>query len=99
MNSFGQLGDGTNFDRRIPTQVVGEHRFAQIVAGEFFTCGRKSSGEIYCWGAGGSLCGVSGLIPTLLSSILKFSHLAGDNYHTCAVSFSGRAYCWGNNGY
>ena len=50
LNSFGQLGDGTEQPRATPTKVAGGIVFRSITAGAFQTCGATAGGEAYCWG-------------------------------------------------
>ncbi|HET9274776.1 MAG TPA: hypothetical protein VFN96_01765, partial [Gemmatimonadales bacterium] len=38
-NQFGQLGDGTNVNRMVPTRVAGGLAFRQVSAGSHHTCG------------------------------------------------------------
>ena len=47
----GQLGDGTNTDRRRPTPVAGNLSLSQIVAAEGFTCAVTRDRRAYCWGS------------------------------------------------
>ena len=53
MNSYGQLGNGTKNDSRVPVPVSGGLTFASISAGHFHTCGVTTDGVTYCWGAEG----------------------------------------------
>jgi alpha-tubulin suppressor-like RCC1 family protein len=46
----GQLGDGTNTNRRTPTPVAGGLLLSQIVAAESFTCAVGRDHRAYCWG-------------------------------------------------
>jgi len=50
-NLDGQVGDGTQELRNVPTLVAGGHDFAVISVGGFHTCGVTSGGAAYCWGA------------------------------------------------
>jgi serine/threonine-protein kinase len=50
-NAYGQLGDaamspGGSTARR----VVGVDEVTEIVSGDYFTCARRNSGEVRCWG-------------------------------------------------
>jgi hypothetical protein len=49
-NSHGQLGDGSNQDRAVPTAVSGGRTFTEISAGRHFTCARQADGGVWCWG-------------------------------------------------
>ena len=51
VNEYGELGDGTTFDRSTPGDVVGLHGPAvSISAGSFSTCALLRSGAVDCWG-------------------------------------------------
>jgi alpha-tubulin suppressor-like RCC1 family protein len=50
-NWTGSLGDGTTTQRAVPTrEFLGFTDWADVQAGDNSTCGRRSGGEIYCWG-------------------------------------------------
>ena len=46
----GQLGDGTTISRLVPAAVVRSLVFAEVYAGRQSTCGRTTTGRVYCWG-------------------------------------------------
>src|SRR5438093_9846733 len=105
-NNRGQLGDGTPFDRLVPTAVAGGLTFAALSAGDGASCGLTPTGAAYCWGFNNS--GQLGdgtttdrLSPTPVAGGLTFAMLsAGNNAaggHTCGVTTSGATYCWGRN--
>ena len=50
VNNYGQVGDGTNTERRTPTLVAGGHSFTRLTGGGEHNCGRTIAGAIYCWG-------------------------------------------------
>ena len=53
-NDYGQLGDGTLFERRsAPVAVATEARFTTLGAGARHTCGVASDGLTQCWGWNG----------------------------------------------
>lgn len=51
-NEYGQLGDGTLFERSIPVKVSmpGNRTPVDVEAGYHHTCVRFQSGEVGCWG-------------------------------------------------
>jgi hypothetical protein len=51
----GQLGDGgPNANRHVPTLVAGGATdWAQPAPGYRHSCGRRTSGHLYCWGSNG----------------------------------------------
>jgi len=50
LNDFGQVGDGSDTDRSVPTPVSGGHLFTALVSGYQHTCGLNAAGAIFCWG-------------------------------------------------
>ena len=46
----GSLGAGPSPASATPVAVSGGHHFAEDAVGEVFACGRKSNGEVWCWG-------------------------------------------------
>jgi len=53
-NGFGQIGDGSGFDRLAPFPVSGALRFATLDGGWMHTCARQTDGAVYCWGYSGN---------------------------------------------
>jgi alpha-tubulin suppressor-like RCC1 family protein len=53
LNSWGQLGNATEFSVRSvdPVPVSGERHFTRISAGFRSACGITEEGELYCWGS------------------------------------------------
>jgi len=50
-NGHGQLGaDVRDPVVSTPVQVVGDHRFVALAAGERHTCGLEANGSLWCWG-------------------------------------------------
>jgi len=49
-NIFGQLGDGTNLERRIPVQVSGLSDVIAIGAGGYHCLALKQDGSVWAWG-------------------------------------------------
>lgn len=49
-NGYGQVGDGTNVDRRSPVAVAGGLSFSVLSAGGYHTCGVTSASDAVCWG-------------------------------------------------
>jgi alpha-tubulin suppressor-like RCC1 family protein len=90
-NAFGQLGDGTQVDRAVPTAVASQ-AFVQLSAGAFHTCGLTAAGVAYCWGRNGSgqlgdgtrTDGVGG--PVAVSSPgTTFRSISAGELFTCGV--------------
>jgi alpha-tubulin suppressor-like RCC1 family protein len=50
LNDHGQLGDGTQSNRFVPTPVAGGWRVTRIAAGLSHACGLLADGTAFCWG-------------------------------------------------
>ena len=111
-NGYGQLGDGTNTDRNIPTHVPGLTGVVALATGFRHSCALKADGAVSCWGdnAYGQLgdgttvnkpspTAVTGLI-TLVDIVtgVKVAAISAGVYHTCALKSNGVVRCWGYNG-
>jgi len=82
--------------------------FADITAGDEFTCARKYNGNVYCWGIdtqgqvgrlpkGNCPAGACVDRPMLVTTA---SQIDAGSSHVCTLDANGAAYCWGdgNNG-
>ena len=104
-NASAQVGDATRIDRTAPFFVTGFSAGAsRVVAGNAHSCALSSSGEMYCWGAGGlgQLASNDGsgdrLTPTGVATFgPRLLDLATGGDSTCAITESGEARCWGRN--
>jgi alpha-tubulin suppressor-like RCC1 family protein len=99
-NEFGQVGDGTTTDRRVPTPVVGAPRFSPPFPGDH-ACAQDLAG-LYCWGrntSGETGRGTTGTAPSpaLVTGGLVFQQVAVGDDFTCGQENSGVTYCWGAN--
>lgn len=104
-NLFGQLGDGSTFNRFVPTQVSGlSSGVSFLAAGNVSSCAIRS-GALSCWGWNdeGQL-GDGTLTPSntpvavtgMGSGVQQFS-LAPNSKSACAVITGGAVKCWGKN--
>ena len=102
-NTYGQLGDGTENERTVPTEVDGGLTFESISAGGFHTCGLAADRRASCWGA--NFAGQLGIgtidgdrtTPSLVLRVEfdALGELGGSN--SCGIGSDGEAYCWGSN--
>ncbi len=102
----GQLGTGNTGQQTSPTREVSNAtNWANVSAGNSYTCAVKNDGSLWCWGTGGS-----GRLGTgdnnqqnspirEISNANNWSHVSAGNAHTCAVKSDGSLWCWGYNYY
>ena len=107
-NTYGQLGDGTNVDRSLPTAVLTGMRFTQIASGKTHTCAVATDGTVWCWGDNGNGKFGNGNetdsnIPvqgaTFVGSSVSFTSVSAGEVLSCGISTVKAVYCWGNNDY
>jgi alpha-tubulin suppressor-like RCC1 family protein len=106
-NGFGQVGDGTTNDRRVPVMVAGlAHGVVAITAGGGHSCALTSRGAVKCWGSNylgelGDGTTTRRLTPVAVSGLFRGVRAlaAGGEAHGCAVMSAGSVKCWGYNGY
>ncbi|MCL2823327.1 MAG: hypothetical protein FWD57_04985, partial [Polyangiaceae bacterium] len=102
-NQEGQIGDGTNLSRSVPTPVIGlPEKAVDISAGGYHSCAVMEGGTDWCWGGGkwGQL-GNGGIIdrstPAKVNNSANISSIVTGYLHTCDISASGALRCWGAN--
>jgi hypothetical protein len=50
-NDAGELGDGSYTDSEVPVAVSGGGTWSAVSASWHHTCGVKTGGALFCWGA------------------------------------------------
>jgi alpha-tubulin suppressor-like RCC1 family protein len=82
--------------------VIASVDLSQIASGNNFTCVRKSTGTVACWGRGtegrlGDGLATSRSTPADVLDLDDAIDLAVGSNHACALRKSGAVYCWGLN--
>ena len=103
----GKIGSGAGTgDQLTPVEVTGGGIWTQVSAGEDTSCGIKSNGRAYCWGArdygrigdGGATTGAQ-LTPILVAGGGTWKKISTDQTHTCGLKMDNSAWCWGSGEY
>lgn len=102
----GQVGDGgvPAASRPVPVEVFGRTAdWTSVSAGSSHTCGRKTSGRLYCWGDNGERQLGDGTergrrFPReVAGGTADWSSVSAGHRHTCARKLNRRMFCWGDN--
>ena len=104
-NPFGALGLGDKQPRLTPTEVSGQRTdWADVSAGSFHTCARRSTGRLFCWGynvvgqVGNGTETQAALTPRQVAGgLTDWTSVSAGGAHTCAGRSSGGLFCWGGN--
>lgn len=103
---FGQLGTGDTSDLASPSAPIalpGGATATAISAGNYHTCALLDTGEVSCWGKGGTGelgTGVDGdssspAIPVVFPDGATAVAVSAGSQHSCAVLDTGEVSCWG----
>lgn len=103
INHDGCLGSGLPIpSSNVPVQVIGVNDATGLAAGFGHTCAVRNSGEIACWGHGGSGALGDGLstssaTPVAVLNISDAVKISAGLFFTCALRAMGQVLCWGAN--
>ncbi len=98
-NAHGQLGDGTEVDRRRPVEVERVADAVAVAAGDWHTCALRRDRRVICWGSGwlGDGYHHEAGRPLLVPDLEDVVQVGVGGLHTCARRADGRVLCWGIN--
>jgi alpha-tubulin suppressor-like RCC1 family protein/serine/threonine protein kinase len=101
-NHYGQLGDGTTFDRRTPIQVPGLSGIVAIASGSWHGLALKSDGSVWAWGknnAGqlGDGTTTDHSAPAPVRGLSGVVAVSGGEAHSLALRDDGSVWAWGMN--
>ncbi|GAB4561471.1 MAG: hypothetical protein Tsb0020_09010 [Haliangiales bacterium] len=97
-NHRGQLGDGSESDRRRPVDVEFDRdgaEFGQVTdmcTAPDYSCARKADGTLWCWGD------EHGRKPRQIADTVAPDGLSCGNTHACYVRQDSTVWCFGSNG-
>ena len=103
-DGVGQLGNGAPLAPvSTPSAVLVSGTWTHLSAAAFYSCGVRTSGAAFCWGAdgfgqlGNGAPKANTNQPSAVIGGLLFTQVAPGQVHTCGLATSGAAYCWGSN--
>ena len=76
--------------------------WAQVAAGDQFTCALTTQGAAWCWGSAlfgqlGNNTTTPSPVPVAVAGAHVFTTISAGSDHACAIDGSGNTWCWGLN--
>jgi alpha-tubulin suppressor-like RCC1 family protein len=101
-NGFGQLGNNSTNDSKVPIQVSGLTGVVKVAAGSNHSMALTSAGNLYVWGynASGQIGDGTTTTPRktpVQSSLANVVAMAAGANHSVALTSGGDVYTWGKN--
>jgi alpha-tubulin suppressor-like RCC1 family protein len=106
LNSFGQLGDGTNISPQVlPVQATAlGSTVADLAIGGYHNCAVKNDSTVWCWGynemgtLGDGSVGPAKPSPVQVVPLgTTVAQVVAGPFTTCAITKDHAAWCWGLN--
>lgn len=101
-NRFNQLGDGTNIDKAVSTQIGTDTDWLMVAAGQNYTVAIKVDGTLWAWGSNdygqlGDGTNTARAVPVQTGAANDWLSVSAGATHVLAVTRDGRLFAWGGN--
>ena len=103
-NHHGQLGDGTDIDRRVPTRIGTASDWQAVAAVIHHSLALKTDGSLWAWGDNeygqlGDGTDIDRRVPTRIGTASDWQVVAAGHHHSLALKTDGSLWTWGRNQY
>jgi alpha-tubulin suppressor-like RCC1 family protein/rhodanese-related sulfurtransferase len=98
-NEYGQLGDGTGINQRLPVKVPGLENVTAIACGPYFSMAVKKDGTVWGWGLNEEGLLGTGNIPVKIPGLKNIIFIACSGNQAFAVKKDGTVWAWGSNSF
>jgi alpha-tubulin suppressor-like RCC1 family protein len=101
-NSSGQLGDGTQLNKNIPTQIATSVNWKAVSSNSSTTAAIKTDGSLWTWGNNvlgqlGDGTTILKSVPTQIGTTKDWSSIRVAFEYVHAIKFDGSLWSWGYN--
>lgn len=97
-NEYGQLGDGTGVNHRIPVKIPGLMNITAIACGPNFSLALKKDGTVWGWGFNeNGLLGGAENVPVKIPGLKNITSIVCGAGYAFAVKKDGTVWGWGSN--
>jgi RHS repeat-associated protein len=103
-NRFGQLGDGSTYNRLSPVEVNNQFGSFSAVAGGAHSLAINMDNSVWAWGNNlygqlGDGTSVNRLVSAHTSTLAGIGSVTAGKQHSLALATNGAVYAWGANSY
>ncbi|GGR18131.1 RCC1 domain-containing protein [Deinococcus ruber] len=101
-NSYGQLGNGTTTNSKVPVTVSGLTNVVAVAGGTYHSLALTSGGTVQSWGFNGlgdlgNGTTTDSTVPVTVSGLTKVVAVASGSVHSLALKADGTVQSWGDN--